>query len=271
LFINHYRGTLKSSKSTVEAYRSDLEDFERFLVRRAGSIVNPSERDVQDYFAEQEKSGLAAATRRRRYAALCAFAEYRKEEGIDLPRILREMGRPPLRKTPPKSLKPEQIERLIAAPKPDSRLYLRDVAILRLFASAVRVSELCDLKTADVVLQTNSLRVGKPGRNVPLGNESSAALRAYQSECRPKLLRSSSQSFFLSRTGKKLDRVGVWMVVKKYAKEAGVSAAPSALRHSCATRHLKEGVAPAFVQGLLGHSRLGVTKGTYAKAIPRRM
>src|SRR4029079_10353416 len=97
-----------------------------------------------------------------------------------------------------------------------SPLFLRDVAILELlYACGLRASELCDLKVRDVNLQVGCVRVlgkGMKERIVPLGRASIESMQRYLAECRPKLERTPNDRAFLSRTGKPMERIGLWML-----------------------------------------------------------
>src|SRR5688500_19059963 len=115
---------------------------------------------------------------------------------------------------------------LISAPNPKSMLFARDVAILELlYASGLRASELCDLKTRDVNLQVGCVRVlgkGMKERIVPLGQAASEAITRYMGECRPELEKKPNELLFLSRTVKPMERIRLWMLVAKYGRSSGL-------------------------------------------------
>src|SRR5688500_7338676 len=176
---------------------------------------------------------------------------------------------------------------LIGAPNPKSMLFTRDVAILELlYASGLRASELCDLKVRDVNLQVGCVRVlgkGMKERIVPLGQAASEAVAKYLSDCRPNLAHDASERLFLSRTGKPLERVALWMLIEKYGRRSGLlkSISPHVLRHCFATHLLGGGADLRVVQELLGHSDISTTqiythvdqtrlKSVHAKYHPRR-
>jgi integrase/recombinase XerD len=159
-----------------------------------------------------------------------------------------------------------QVNQLIAAPDPASPLFSRDVAILELlYASGLRASELCDLKLRDANLQVGCVRVlgkGMKERIVPMGRAAAEAAGRYLAECRPRLDRRASDRLFLSRTGKPLDRVALWLLVERYGRKSGLlkSVSPHTLRHCFATHLIGGGADLRVVQELLGHSDIATTQ-----------
>ncbi|HWB53399.1 MAG TPA: tyrosine-type recombinase/integrase, partial [Tepidisphaeraceae bacterium] len=154
----------------------------------------------------------------------------------------------------------------ISAPNPKDRLFARDVAILELlYAAGVRASELCGLKIADVNLQVAAVRVlgkGSKERVVPLGRAAVEAIESYLGECRPKLDHGNSPLLFLSRSGKPMERVGLWMLVEKYGRKSGLlnEVHPHVLRHCFASHLLSGGADLRVVQELLGHADIATTQ-----------
>ena len=170
------------------------------------------------------------------------FLRFLSADGHDGAAILQQLERPKPERSLPKVLSRAQVNQLIAAPNPKSPLFARDVAILELlYASGLRASELCDLKLRDVNLQVGCVRVlgkGMKERIVPLGRAAAEAVTRYLAECRPKLDKPARRELlFLSRTGKPLERIGLWMLVEKYGRTSGLlkTVSPHTLRHCFAT------------------------------------
>jgi integrase/recombinase XerD len=159
-----------------------------------------------------------------------------------------------------------QVNQLIASPDLESAMFARDVAILELlYASGLRATELCDLKLRDVNLQVGCVRVlgkGMKERVVPLGQAAVEACARYLADCRPKLDRRAGDRMFLSRTGKPLERVALWMLVERYGRKSGLlkHISPHVLRHCFATHLLGGGADLRVVQELLGHSDINTTQ-----------
>src|SRR5213076_3330126 len=127
-----------------------------------------------------------------------------------------------------------------------------------------RATELCQLKLRDLNLHAGCVRVlgkGMKERVVPVGRAARESIERYLLECRPKLEKRVSELLFLSRTGKAMERIGLWMLVEKYGRSSGLlkSVSPHTLRHCFAT-HLIGGGDLRVVQELLGHSDIATTQ-----------
>jgi integrase/recombinase XerD len=134
-----------------------------------------------------------------------------------------------------------------------------------LYACGLRASELCDLKIGQVNLDVQCVRAlgkGKKERIVPLGRPAAQAIQSYLDQCRPKLLRQPTDVLFLSRTGRPLERVALWMLVEKQARRCGLwgQVSPHVLRHCFATHLISGGADLRVVQELLGHGDISTTQ-----------
>jgi integrase/recombinase XerD len=277
------------AENSLLAYRRDLESVEDFLQGHRGTtIAGASGLDLRLYLQDQSRAGRSTRTVARRYAALRVFLKFLETQGRDVSDQLRQIERPKPERALPKILSRAQVNQLIAAPNPKSLLYARDVAILELlYASGLRASELCDLKLRDVNLQVGCVRAlgkGMKERVVPMGQYALDAIQRYLADCRPKLEKlPPSDRLFLSRTGKPLDRVALWMLVEKYGRTSGIlkSISPHVLRHCFASHLLGGGADLRVVQELLGHSDIATTqiythvdqsrlKSIHAKFHPRK-
>ena len=170
----------------------------------------------------------------------------------------------------PKTLTEHQVEALLAAPDVSSALGVRDRAMLELmYASGLRVSELVTLKVLNVSLADNVLRVlgkGNKERLVPFGQVAGLWLAQYLAAARPELLAGQTTlDLFVStrgaQAGSAMSRVMFWMIVKKYARQAGITVplSPHTLRHAFATHLLNHGADLRAVQLLLGHADISTT------------
>jgi integrase/recombinase XerD len=253
-FLLHLASERGLAENSLHAYRRDLEDTEDFLNAAGKSLPTATATDLRLYLQDQTRQGQSTRTVARRLAALRLFLRFLVTEGHDTLAILQELERPKPEQSLPKILSRSQVNQLISTPDPESPLHLRDVAILELlYASGLRASELCDVKIRDANLQVGCVRVlgkGMKERIVPLGQPAAEAIARYLAECRPKLLRRPSELLFLSRTGKPMERIGLWMLVEKYGRRSGLlkSISPHTLRHCF------------VVQELLGHSDIATTQ-----------
>ncbi len=166
----------------------------------------------------------------------------------------------------PKSLSRGQIEALLDSVTGTRPLDVRDRALLEaLYATGARVQEACDWRLEDLRLPERVMRCigkGRKERWVPLGEGAAEALEVWLDEARPRLDKTGSERLFLSRSGRPLDRVRVFRLLRERATRAGVAAelSPHTLRHSCATHLLEGGADLRTVQELLGHASVQTTQ-----------
>ena len=255
------------AENSLHAYRRDLEDVDLFLQLLGKTLRTANADDFREYLRGQSRKGQSTRTVARRIAAIRALLFFFQDhERIDTSNIRSQLDRPKPERSLPKVLSKAQVVQLISAPSEKSSLFARDVAILELlYASGLRASELCDLKTRDTNLQVGALRVfgkGAKERIVPLGRAAREAIERYLAQTRPRLEKTPSEILFLSRTGKPLDRVALWYIVEKYGRKSGLlkRISPHTLRHCFATHLIGGGADLRVVQELLGHSDVGTTQ-----------
>jgi len=247
------------SKNTVMAYRRDLGKLYAFLEKKNIKISGLTYPLFTSFLMEMRQT-LSAASCARTMAAISTFLKFQLQEGALKEHPLPDLESPRLEKNLPEVLSAKEVEALLSA-SDDSPAGIRDKAILELlYATGMRVSELAGLKTEDVNLNENLLRVkgkGNKERLIPFGEPAARAVRNYL-EIRPAV----SENLFLSRQKKFLSRQSVWKVIRKAALAAGLSKNiyPHILRHSFATHLLEAGAGIRIVQELLGHQSLATTQ-----------
>jgi integrase/recombinase XerD len=253
--------------NTIEAYRRDLQDIARHLATLNKDLLTAVGDDFRHYLREQTRIGQSTRTVARRVAAIRAFLRYLAVTGLDTTAVLAQLERPKPEQPLPKILNRSQVATLIATPDPKSRLFHRDVAILELlYASGLRASELCDLKIRDTNLTAGAVRVigkGMKERVVPFGRAAAEAITRYLTDGRPLLNKhNDNDRLFLSRSGKPMERVGLWMLVERYARKSGLlkTVGPHVLRHCFATHLIGGGADLRVVQELLGHADIATTQ-----------
>ena len=244
-----------------------MTDVERHLAAGGRTLLTATADDLREYLREQTRAGQSTRTVSRRLAALRCFLRYLVVEGFDTAGTLADLERPKPEQSLPKVLSRSQVATLIATPDPTSTLFARDVAILELlYASGLRATELCQLTTRDTNLSVQCVRVfgkGSKERVVPFGRAAAEAITRYLADCRPKLDRGDAPAeLFLSRTGRPLERVGLWMLVERYARRSGLlkMVGPHVLRHCFATHLIGGGADLRVVQELLGHADVATTQ-----------
>jgi integrase/recombinase XerD len=257
------------SRNTLAAYRRDLTLYARWLGGQGRSLVESSETDLNAYFSAQHKTSKATTANRRLTVFKRYFRWALRERIITADPTLRlQAARQALRV--PKTLSEAQVEALLAAPDVGTPLGVRDRTMLELmYASGLRVSELVTLKTFNVSLSENVLRVfgkGNKERLVPFGEVASVWVKRYLNDARPVLLgaKQTDALFVTSRgatAGSAMSRVMFWMIVKKHALAAAITAplSPHTLRHAFATHLLNHGADLRAVQMLLGHADISTT------------
>ncbi len=257
------------SRNTLTAYRRDLTLYARWLSARGRTLLETTEHDINSYFSERHAATRATTANRRLTVFKRYFRWALRERSIQTDPTLRlQAARQPLRV--PKTLTEAQVEALLAAPGEETPLAVRDRTMLELmYASGLRVSELVGLKTFNVSLSEHVLRVfgkGNKERLVPFGEVAAAWLQRYLQEARPALLGGKqTDDLFVTlrgtRAGEAMSRVMFWMIVKKHAHAAGITAplSPHTLRHAFATHLLNHGADLRAVQMLLGHADISTT------------
>ena len=266
-------GEAALSPRTVEAYRADLAraaDHLAALGLRDWDRLEPE--GVADLLAATRRAGAAPASQARLLSSLRGFYRFLRREG-------RLPGRDPTRfggsirlwRKLPDVLHPEEARSLLDAPPPTGWKGQRDRALLALlYGGGLRVSEACDLSVGDLSLRIAGsavpglLRVlGKGGKErlVPFGGLGRERVEAWLAEGR-KTLPAGASHVLLSRSGRRLDRVRAFRLVREWARRAGVRTEvhPHTLRHSCATHLLAGGGDLRSVQEFLGHADLRTTE-----------
>ena len=266
------------ARKTIEAYARDLAAFTRFAVERGtrapGRLAEPL---VRAHVVALADRGLSPRSQARALAAirgLLRFLALRGTLGADPTRNLR-LRRPPSKL--PHALATGEVNALLGDPSVPERRSLRNAALLELlYACGLRVSEAAALRGSQLNLEAGFVTVmGKGGKErvVPLGRAARAALEAYLTRERPKLLRGrASPHVFVGPGGKPLTRQAVWKLVKRRASGAGLAGkvSPHTLRHTFATHLLSGGADLRIVQTLLGHSDIATTQ-IYTHVTPGRL
>ena len=257
------------SANTLAAYRRDLEGLALWLLSRQTDLLAVTEADLQAYFAARHAQ-TRATTANRRLTVFKRFFRWALRERLIAgdPTLRLLPARQPLRV--PQSLTEAQVEALLAAPRVDTLLGLRDRTMLELlYASGLRVSELVGLKTLHIGLNEQVVRVlgkGNKERLVPFGEVANEWLTRYLREARPTLLGShQTDALFVTargrHAGEAMTRMMFWTLIKRYARQAGIEVpmSPHTLRHAFATHLLNHGADLRAVQMLLGHADISTT------------
>jgi integrase/recombinase XerD len=265
----------ESSANTTAAYQNDLSQFLQFVEQFPRSSVSPitswrqiNEEVVQAYLYFLNERDYASSTVARKVASVKSFLHYLVEVG-QLPKDPSEgLDSPKVKKSLPRSIRPQEIDRLLAAPmREQSPKARRDKALLEvLYATGMRVTELVNLDVDNVDLEAGAVTCGEGGkrtRTVPIYRGAVEAVAGYLENGRPHLvLDESENALFLNHRGQRLTRQGLWLIIKHYVREIGIkmSVTPHTLRHSFATHLLDSGADLREVQERLGHASASTTQ-----------
>ena len=178
---------------------------------------------------------------------------------LDTPKVPRKL---------PIVLSVQEIDSILNAVDISSEIGVRDLAVMEiLYSGGLRVSELCDLKLTDLLLDAEMLRVtgkGNKQRLVPLGPRAIRCLEQYFKSVRPSWARKNHNQgwILLSRNGRPLTRMMVWLIIKKWVGYADIKKdiSPHTFRHSFATHLLEGGADLRAVQEMLGHADISTTQ-----------
>ncbi len=261
------------ARNTVRAYRRDLGQY---LDHLAGEEPGPE--SVSLFVSELQRRGLAPATVARKVAAVRGLHRFLAAEGLaaDDPTVLVESPRRP--GALPKALTVDEVQAILEAPDTATGLGRRDAALLEfMYATGARVAEAVALDLADLSLEDRTARVtgkGDKQRLVPLGRYAVAAIGAWLPERRALLAgRRDPGAAFLNARGRRLTRQGVWLIVRRQTRRAGIPdgrVSPHVLRHSAATHMVEGGADLRSVQEMLGHASISTTQ-VYTRVSPRHL
>ncbi len=266
-FLDYLRGECHLAANTVQAYHRDMQRFVAWLEKR--NLKNLKVGDLTEFIGTLQEAELAPASVARNIVAIRTFFRYLQLEGIVTENPAELLATQKMWQRVPGVLSQKQVEEFLAAPRKIDKFWQRDAALLEvLYATGCRASEVCNLRVRDLTLAEKHLRCeGKGGkqRMVPVGGRAIVAIERYLEELRSDLAEKNphpQEELFLSRSGRPLDRVQLWRIVKHYALRAGIKdkISPHSLRHSFATHLLAGGADLRLVQEMLGHASIQTTQ-----------
>ena len=273
LFLKEYLNILRLEKNlsenTISSYRNDITSLINFL--DSYKISDPSLIDhklLNKFFADLQEVGLSNTSAARYYSSIKGFFSYLFSNKYIEVNPVEKVLPPKLSKSLPSVLTVEEIDSVLSEPDVKEKLGLRDKGILEvLYACGLRVSELIEMKISDLFFEEEIVRVfgkGSKERLVPIGRSAVKWTQKYLAESRPLLMKKakSGNIVFLNNRGTKLSRMGLWKIVDRYVKEAGIQKEvhPHTFRHSFATHLLEGGADLRAVQEMLGHADISTTQ-----------
>jgi integrase/recombinase XerD len=260
------------SRNTLDAYRSDLQQFGQFLGRRDRDPLRVTPADLAAFVSElaaglDGRPPVASSTLQRKIACLRSFYRHLRREQLLDHDPTSELRPPRSRGRLPKVLTRDEVNRLLEQPRGSSPGALRDRALLEtMYACGLRASEAITLDLSELDLEAAILRArgkGNKERLVPIGSKAVRSLGTYLEQGRPRLVGLRDEPrVFLNLRGRGLSRQGLYKIVQGHARSAGLEQrmSPHTLRHTFATHLLAGGCDLRSLQEMLGHADIGTTQ-----------
>jgi integrase/recombinase XerD len=264
-FLNYCRIEKGLARNSIESYRTDLKRFESFVA--TGRAESDATELLRRYLDSLYTAGMASRSIARHITTLRNFYRFLLQEGqitsdptvlLILPRQWQNL---------PNYLSLDQINRLLDVPDPAKPTGLRDRAMLQfLFATGLRVSELCHVRVSELEPNLGFVRVtgkGNKQRIVPVGRIALNSVEEYLRAGRPRLLKGRASPYlFVTARGTLMTRQAFWTLIVRYGKCVGIfqRLTPHVLRHSFATHLLEGGADLRAVQTMLGHADISTTQ-----------
>ena len=286
LFFGFLENDKKVSNNTLQSYRRDLKQFEKYITENGKDYSKVTDEEIKTYIKYMQEIGKKPSTISRGLASIRSFYQYEVKnkkvendptEGIQSPKIEKRV---------PSVLTSNEVALLLEQPKDVDLKGIRDKAMLEFaYATGMRVTEIISLNIDDINLEQGYARCtnGKKSRTIPLGNMSLKALKEYILNARNIMIKDENEkALFVNVNGQRLTRQGFWKIIKYYKEQAHIEKdiTPHVLRHSFATHLLQNGADLKSIQTMLGHSDILSTqiymqfqdetiKNIYRKAHPR--
>ena len=253
--------------NSVMAYMSDIGKLQRFAVEKGKTLLTLEQYDIEEFISELSDLGIEASSQKRilvgarsfyKFALLDRLAENDPTELIESPKLGEHL---------PVVLSVEEVDRIISAADPSTCDGQRNRAILEtLYSCGLRVSELIELRLSNIYADEGYISVFGKGRKQRIVPIAESALREIRNSLAFRYELDVKHGFedyvFLNRFGRKLSRIMVFNIVKRYCAEAGVTKeiSPHTFRHTFATHLLEGGANLRAIQMMLGHEQISTTE-----------
>jgi len=262
-FLSYIQVEKGLSTNTLQSYARDITRLKVWAQKNGKQLEKLERKDLREWIASMSREGLAPSSVARAVSAARGFFRFLMLDGHIKRHPAEDLHTPQRVSRLPQFLTEEEMERLLFAPDIKTEVGVRDRALLEvMYATGLRVSEMCGLKTSDVELDAGLLTChgkGSKQRRIPIGKSAVHWLQRYAS-VRKQMGSESLPQLFLHR-GRTLTRQAAWTIIKNYAAQAGVpDISPHTLRHSFGTHLMQHGADSRSVQALLGHADISTTE-----------
>ena len=286
LFFGFLENEKKVSLNTLQSYKRDLKQFEKYLEISEEKYKDLTDEGIKDYIKYMQEEGKKPSTISRGLASIRSFYQYEAKNKVVEKDPTEGIQSPKIEKRVPSVLTSNEVALLLDQPKNVDLKGTRDKAMLEFaYATGMRVTEIISLNVEDINLETGyaTCKNGKKERTVPIGEMSLKALKDYMLNARHTMIKDDNEkALFVNVNGQRLTRQGFWKIIKYYKEQAHIDKdiTPHVLRHSFATHLLQNGADLKSIQTMLGHSDILSTqiymqfqdeslKNVYKKAHPR--
>jgi integrase/recombinase XerD len=251
------------SNNTLLSYQNDLDIFKEYFKNRRTNDI--SKQDILNYIEHLKKKDTDK-TVSHNISTLRSFYKYLKLTNPSANDPIIKLEMPKVTKSLPTVMSIEEVDKLLDIDVHDAYTARNKAMLETMYATGLRVSELINLKFADVNFDSDTVTTmgkGSKERVIPLGDYAVDAIKEYLNGYRSTLLKNRENDYlFLNNHGQKMSRVGFFKIVKKLADEDNIQTkiSPHTLRHSFATHMLNAGADLRSIQQLLGHSDISTTQ-----------
>ena len=263
-FLNYCIFEKGLSDKTKLSYKNDLEVYREFLNKRhINNVNNISSNDIKSFL--KARSIESPNTIAHNLTVIKNFHNYLLKEKIVSNDVSEFIERPKLKKSLPKSLSMEDIDKLLDIPLENSFDYRNKAMLELMYGCGLRVSELINLEINDIDMTNCLIKVfgkGSKERDIPLGEYAIFYLKEYLERRNSLLKKKPCNKLFLNNHGQGMTRQGFFKMLKGLLEEKGLNPniSPHTLRHSFATHLLNRGADLRSIQEMLGHSDISTTK-----------